>query len=64
MMINITNVEYMEDGINITVEEPTIMSDISKLYEIHIKDDIMLKILSRYIDNGSNNSDEIEDATY
>ena len=61
----IDSVEFVEDGILLDVSIPTITPDISNNKTVYIKDDIMLKILSRYIDNGpEENSNGIEDAIY
>ena len=61
----INSVEFVENGILINVSTPTISPNIYKNTTIYIKDDIMLKILSRYIDNGhEENSNGIEDASY
>ena len=63
----INSVEFVEDGILLDVSSPTIEPDVCSNKTVYIKDDIMLKILSRYIDNGpeeNNNSNGIEDAIY
>ena len=61
----INSVEFVEDGILLDVSIPTITPNISNSKTVYIKDDIMLKILSRYIDNGpEENSNGIEDAIY
>ena len=61
----IDRVEFVEDGILLDVNILTISPNIYKNTTIYIKDDIMLKILSRYIDNGpEENSNGIEDASY
>ena len=61
----IDSVEFVEDGILLDVSILTISPNIYKNTTIYIKDDIMLKILSRYIDNGpEENSNGIEDAIY
>ena len=61
----IDRVEFVEDGILLDVNIPTISPDIYNNKTVYIKDDIMLKILSRYIDNGpEENSNGIEDASY
>ena len=61
----IDRVEFVEDGILLDVNIPTISPDISNNKTVYIKDDIMLKILSRYINNGpEENSNGIEDASY
>ena len=61
----IDSVEFVEDGILLDVNTPTISPNIYKSTKVYIKDDIMLKILSRYIDNGpEENSNGIEDASY
>ena len=61
----IDRVEFVEDGILLDVSTPTISPNISNSKIVYIKDDTMLKILSRYIDNGhEENSNGIEDASY
>lgn len=61
----IDSVEFVEDGILLDVSILTISPNIYKSTTVYIKDDIMLKILSRYIDNGpEENSNGIEDASY
>ena len=61
----IDSVEFVEDGILLGVSTPTISHNISNNKTVYVKDDIMLKILSRYIDNGpEENSNGIEDAIY
>ena len=61
----IDRVEFVEDGILLDVNTPTISPNISNNKTVYIKDDIMLKILSRYIDNGpEENSNGIEDGSY
>ena len=61
----IDRVEFVEDGILLNVSTPTISPNVSNNKIVYIKDDIMLKILSRYIDNGpEENSNGIEDASY
>ncbi len=62
----IDSVEFVEDGILVDISEPTIKPNIYRSNRVYIKDDIMLKILSRYIDNGSedNTTNGIEDASY
>ena len=61
----IDSVEFVEDGILLDVSILTISPNIYKSTKVYIKDDIMLKILSRYIDNGpEENSNGIEDAIY
>ena len=61
----IDRVEFVEDGILLGVSTPTITPDVCNNKTVYIKDDIMLKILSRYIDNGpEENSNGIEDASY
>ena len=61
----INSVEFVEDGILLDVSIPTITPNVSNNKTVYIKDDIMLKILSRYIDNGpEENSNGIEDASY
>ena len=61
----IDRVEFVEDGILLDVSTPTVSSNISNSKIVYIKDDTMLKILSRYIDNGpEENSNDIEDASY
>ena len=61
----INSVEFVEDGILLDVNTPTISPNISNNKTVYIKDDIMLKILCRYIDNGPDeNSNGIEDASY
>ena len=61
----INSVEFVEDGILLDVNIPTISPNISNNKTVYIKDDIMLKILSRYIDNEpEENSNGIEDAIY
>ena len=61
----INRVEFVEDGILLNVSTPTISPNVSNNKIVYIKDDIMLKILSRYIDNGpEENSNGIEDASY
>ena len=61
----INSVEFVEDGILLNVSTPTISPNVSNNKIVYIKDDIMLKILSRYIDNGpEENSNGIEDAIY
>lgn len=61
----IDSVEFVEDGILLDVSILTISPNIYKSTKVYIKDDIMLKILSRYIDNGpEENSNGIEDASY
>lgn len=61
----INSVEFVEDGILLDVRILTISPNIYKSTTVYIKDDIMLKILSRYIDNGhEENSNGIEDASY
>ena len=61
----INSVEFVEDGILLNVSTPIVSSNISNSKIVYIKDDTMLKILSRYIDNGpEENSNGIEDASY
>ena len=61
----IDSVEFVEDGILLDVSILTISPNIYKSTTVYIKDDIILKILSRYIDNGpEENSNGIEDASY
>lgn len=61
----INSVEFVEDGILLDVRILTISPNIYKSTTVYIKDDIILKILSRYIDNGpEENSNGIEDASY
>lgn len=61
----INSVEFVEDGILLNVNTPTISPNISNSKIVYIKDDTMLKILSRYIDNGpEENTNGIEDASY
>ena len=61
----IDSVEFVEDGILLDVNTPTITPNVSNNKIVYIKDDIMLKILSIYIDNGpEENSNGIEDASY
>lgn len=61
----INRVEFVEDGILLNVSTPTISPNVSNNKIVYIKDDIILKILSRYIDNGpEENSNGIEDASY
>lgn len=61
----INRVEFVEDGILLNVSTPTISPNVSNNKIVYIKDDIMLKILSRYIDNGpEENTNGIEDASY
>ena len=61
----INRVEFVEDGILLNVSTPTISPNVCNSKIVYIKDDIMLKILSRYIDNGpEENSNGIEDASY
>ena len=61
----IDSVKFVEDGILLDVNTPTITPNVSNNKIVYIKDDIMLKILSRYIDNGpEENSNGIEDASY
>ena len=61
----IDSVEFLEDGILLAVSTPTVSPNISNSKIVYIKDDTMLKILSRYIDNGpEENSNGIEDASY
>ena len=61
----IDSVEFVEDGILLDVSILTISPNIYKSTKVYIKDDIMLKILSRYIDNGpEENTNGIEDASY
>lgn len=61
----INRVEFVEDGILLNVSTPTISPNISNSKIVYIKDDTMLKILSRYIDNGpEENTNGIEDASY
>lgn len=61
----IDSVKFVEDGILLNVSTPTITPNVSNNKIVYIKDDIMLKILSRYIDNGpEENSNGIEDASY
>ena len=61
----IDRVEFVEDGILLNVSTPTISPNVSNNKIVYIKDNIMLKILSRYIDNGpEENSNGIEDASY
>ena len=61
----IDSVEFVEDGILIDISEPTTTPNLYRSNRVYIKDDIMLKILSRYIDNGpEENSNGIEDAIY
>ena len=61
----INRVEFVEDGILLNVSTPTISPNVSNNKILYIKDDIMLKILSRYIDNGpEENTNGIEDASY
>lgn len=61
----IDSVKFVEDGILLYVNTPTITPNVSNNKIVYIKDDIMLKILSRYIDNGpEENSNGIEDASY
>ena len=47
----INRVEFVEDGILLNVSTPTISPNVSNNKIVYIKDDIMLKILSRYINN-------------
>ena len=47
----IDSVEFVEDGILLAVSTPTVSPNISNSKIVYIKDDTMLKILSRYIDN-------------
>ena len=62
---NINSVEFVEDGILLDVSTPTISPNVCNSKIVYIKDDIMLKILSRYIDNEpEENSNGIEDASY
>ena len=57
--------QFVEDGILLAVSTPTVSPNISNSKIVYIKDDTMLKILSRYIDNGpEENSNGIEDASY
>ena len=61
----INSVEFVDDGILLAVSTPTVSPNISNSKIVYIKDDTMLKILSRYIDNGpEDNSNGIEDANY
>ena len=62
----IDSVEFVEDGILIDISEPTTTPNLYRSNRVYIKDDIMLKILSRYIDNGheNNTTNGIEDASY
>ena len=61
----INSVEFVEDGILLNISTPTVSPNISNSKIVYIKDEIMLKILSRYIDNGpEENSNGIEDASY
>ena len=61
----INSIEFVEDGILLNVSTPTITPNVCNNKTVYIKDDIMLKILSRYIDNGpEENSNGIEDASY
>ena len=61
----IDSVEFVEDGILLDVSILAISPNIYKSTTVYIKDDIILKILSRYIDNGpEENSNGIEDASY
>ena len=61
----IDSVEFVEDGILLHVNTPTITPNVSNSKIVYIKDDLMLKILSRYIDNEpEENSNGIEDASY
>ena len=61
----INSIEFVEDGILLDVSILTISPNIYKSTTVYIKDDIILKILSRYIDNGpEENSNGIEDASY
>ena len=47
----IDSVEFVEDGILLAISTPTVTPNISNSKIVYIKDDTMLKILSRYIDN-------------
>ena len=61
----INSVEFVEDGILLAVSTPTVAPNISNSKIVYIQYDTMLKILSRYIDNGpEENSNGIEDASY
>ena len=61
----INRVEFVEDGILLNVSTPTISPNVSNNKIVYIKDDLMLKILSRYIDNKpEENTNGIEDASY
>ena len=61
----IDSVEFVEDGILLDVSTPTITPDVCNRKTVYITDDIMVNILSRYIDNGpEEKSNGIEDAIY
>ena len=61
----INRVEFVEDGILLDVSTPTISPNVCNSKTVYITDDIMVNILSRYIDNGpEENSNGIEDANY
>ena len=61
----IYSVEFVEDGILLNVSSPTNSLNVCNSKTVYIKDDLMLKILSRYIDNEpEENSNGIEDASY
>ena len=64
--IEVSDVEMKENGIIVDVNLPYKEDpNISKLCKVYIDDTIMLKILSRYIDNDKHEeNDEIEDAVY
>lgn len=64
--IEVLDVDMVENGIIASVNLPYGLDpNISKVYKVYIDDTIMLKILSRYIDNNKpEENDEIEDAVY
>ena len=64
--IEVSDVEMGENGIIVDVNLPYKEDpNISKLCKVYIDDTIMLKILSRYIDNDKHEeNDGIEDAVY
>ena len=64
--IEVSDVEMKENGIIVDVNLPYKEDpNISKLCKVYIDDTIMLKILSRYIDNNKpEENDGIEDAVY
>lgn len=62
----VDDVKFVDNGIVLDISEPTTMPNMSKSKRLYIKDEFMLKILSRYIDNETedNTSNDIQDAVY